>query len=162
MEFIKYDAINQWFELRDGYLYTPNGEHYSAFDCPLSTYSRKINHPDWHHLYLETGYVPNRLHAESDAESVQEWWVREDGLDIIGDARSIAIYLHGIDTPVADEWLEAMGWVRIRANSSWCREQKRLGKYKNVTEQQKAKIEDIAASLEIYPENILEWEGTYA
>lgn len=164
MEFVKYDTSDDWLEVSGDDLYTVNGV--LATDSAWLTdarkrYSRRYEAQDWHHLYLQVGFVPPSLY-DVTASVVTDWWVREDGLNITGDANKIAIYFYGIDTPKAEEWLEAMGWVRIKGDPCWCREQKKLGKYKNVTPEQYSSIEAIASLLDIYPENILDWSGTYA
>jgi hypothetical protein len=163
MVFVKYDTMSAWFEYRDKNLYNVDGSFWGEELCePHKKYSKRLECPDWHHLYLATGYVPSSMYDVTEARDVKDWWVRDDGLDIVGDAREIAIYLCGIDTPVAEEWLEAMGWVRVRNDASWCREQKKKGYYKNVTPQQYDRIETIAIAMDIYPENLLDWNGTYA
>ena len=163
MIFIKYDTCPEWYECKDKKLYTVTGTFYSdELEEPHKKYAKYIECEDWHDLYLKTGYAPQLMYDIKAPQEVKDWWVRDDGFDVIGDAHTIALCLNGIDTPVADEWLEAMGWVKIKNDSVWCREQKKLGKYKKVTPQQYDRIETICCALDMYPENVLDWEGSYA
>lgn len=162
MTFVKYDTWHGWLEYRDGNLYYYGNVLYGEeLGEPHKKYAKWIKCQSWHELYELTGYCPANLYASPSMGNTKDWWIRDDGFDICGDAHDVALYLYGIDTPVAEEWLEEMGWVKIREDAFWCRERKMSGYYKNVTPEQYKKLESLADLFDIYPENILEWNVTY-
>lgn len=163
LKFIKYESMDGWFEIREDGSYTIDGDRVEV-SAEQSCYSRTVYARDWHDLYITVGFIPKALHDPIEGSApCREWWVRRDGVVIEGTASPIANYIYGTTGDIdASATLSGYGWVNIKDDALWCRHQKKLGKYTNVTPPQYDSIEVLLNNCRIFPETVLDWEGEYA